>query len=81
MDATSVPADITYHTDIKLLNSAREISEQIVDVLHKARGRSHHKPRTYRIKARKAYLAVAKSRRVGKNKLRKAIRTQLGQLQ
>jgi hypothetical protein len=36
------------------------------------------KPRTYRIKARKAFLAVAKSKKVQKTKLRKAIRSQLG---
>jgi hypothetical protein len=78
LDATCVPADITYPTDLKLLNSAREISEQILDVLHKSRGRGHKKPRTYRIKARKAYLAIAKSRKVSKRKLRKALRAQLG---
>jgi hypothetical protein len=44
LDATCVPADITYPTDLKLLNSAREISEQIIDVLHKSRGRGHKKP-------------------------------------
>jgi hypothetical protein len=38
------------------------------------------KPRNYRIKARKDYLAVAKSKSVSKNKLRKAIRYQLGNL-
>lgn len=78
LDATCVPADITYPTDLKLLNSAREISEQIIDVLHKSRGRGHKKPRTYRVKARKAYLAIAKSRSVSKRKLRKALRAQLG---
>ena len=80
LDATCVPADITYPTDLKLLNSAREKSEQIIDVLHNSRGRGHNKPRTYRVKARKAYLAVAKRRSVSKSKLRKAIRGQLGYL-
>jgi hypothetical protein len=78
LDATCVPADITYPTDLKLLNSAREKSEQIIDTLHKGRGRGQKKPRTYRIKARKAYLAVAKSKRVSGKKLRKALRAQLG---
>lgn len=80
LDATCVPADITYPTDLKLLNSAREKSEQIIDVLHKSRGKGHKKPRTYRIKARKAYLAVAKSKNVKSSKLRKSLRGQLGYL-
>jgi transposase, IS5 family len=80
LDATCVPADITYPTDLKLLNSAREKSERIIDVLHKSRGKGFKKPRTYRIKARKAYLAVAKSKNVSRSKLRKALRKQLGYL-
>ena len=80
LDATCVPADITYPTDLKLLNSAREKTELIIDVLHKSRGRGFKKPRTYRVKARKAYLAVAKSKNVSRNKLRKALRKQLGHL-
>ncbi len=80
LDATCVPADITYPTDLKLLNTAREKSEKIIDTLHKSRGRGEKKPRTYRIKARKAYLRVAKSKRVGGKKLRKARRSQLGYL-
>jgi transposase, IS5 family len=78
MDATCVPADITFPTDLKLLNAAREKTEQIIDVLHKSRGKGHKKPRTYRIKARKAWLAIAKSKKIRKTKLRKAIRSQLG---
>lgn len=78
MDATCVPADITFPTDLKLLNAAREKTEQIIDVLHKSRGKGHKKPRTYRIKARKAYLAIAKSKKIRKAKLRKALRSQLG---
>ena len=80
MDATCAPADITYPTDLKLLNAAREKSEKIIDVLHQCRAKGHKKPRNYRVKARKAYLAVAKSKRIGKSKLRKAIRGQLGYL-
>jgi hypothetical protein len=78
LDATCTPADITYPTDLKLLNTAREKTEKIIDVLHSNRGKGKRKPRTYRIKARKKYLSVAKSKRVGGNKLRKAIRSQLG---
>ena len=80
MDATCAPADITYPTDLKLLNAAREKTEKIIDVLHQSRGKGHKKPRTYRIKARKSYLAVAKSKKVSAGKLRKALRSQLGYL-
>ena len=77
MDATCIPADITFPTDMKLLNRAREKTEAIIDVLHKSRGKGHKKPRTYRVKARKAYLSIAKSKKVRKAKLRKALRSQL----
>lgn len=80
IDATCVPADITYPTDLKLLNTAREKSEEIIDVLHSSRGSGYKKPRTYRRKGRKTYLAVAKSRHVSIRKLRKALRSQLGYL-
>ena len=78
MDATCAPADITYPTDLKLLNTAREKTEKIIDTLHKSRCKGHKKPRTYRVKARKKFLAVAKSKKVSKSKIRKAIRSQLG---
>jgi hypothetical protein len=78
MDATCAPADITFPTDLKLLNTAREKSETIIDILHKQRGKGHKKPRNYRVKARRSYLAVAKSKRVNTATLRKAIRSQLG---
>ena len=40
MDATCAPADINFPTDLKLLNTAREKSEQIIDVLHKSHRQS-----------------------------------------
>ena len=33
--ATCAPADITYPTDLKILNSAREKTESIIDILHR----------------------------------------------
>ena len=78
MDATFAPADISFPTDLKLLNTSREKSEQIIDVLHQRRGKGHKKPRTYRNKARKFYLGVAKCKRVDRKRLRKAKRRQLG---
>jgi hypothetical protein len=37
VDATCAPEDINYPTDLKLLNKAREQSEQIIDTLHNPR--------------------------------------------
>ncbi len=77
VDATCVPADITYPTDLKLLNEAREKTETIIDHLHAARPSPTKKPRTYRQKARQAYLRVAKARRPGRRKLRQGLGKQL----
>ncbi len=78
VDATCVPADIRYPTDLSLLNEAREKTEKIIDVLHKPFIGKERKPRTYRKKARGEYLSVAKKRKAGKKEIRKAIRKQLG---
>ncbi|MFC1637022.1 IS5 family transposase [Planctomycetota bacterium] len=80
MDATCTPADITYPTDLKLLNEAREKTEQMIDVMHAPFIGKRKKPRTYRQRARYDYLAVAKQKKPGSNKIRKAIRKQLGYL-
>jgi IS5 family transposase len=78
VDATCAPEDINYPTDLKLLNKAREESEQIIDTLHDAMAKGTKKPRTYRQRARKEFLKVSKSRKVKQKTLRKAIRKQLG---
>ncbi len=80
IDATCTPADITFPTDLKILNEAREKSEKIIDILHQPHKGRLKKPRTYRKKARKQFLAIAKSKKVPKSKMRKAIRQQLGHL-
>lgn len=80
VDATCTPADIAYPTDLNLLNTAREKTEAIIDTLHKPLIGKKDKPRTYRNKARKDYLAVAKKKTSGKNKIRKAVGKQLGYL-
>jgi hypothetical protein len=80
IDATCTPADITFPTDIKILNEAREKSEKIIDILHGPHRGKLKKPRTYRKRARKQFLSIAKSKKVPKNKMRKAIRQQLGYL-
>jgi len=77
VDATCTPADIAYPTDLSLLNEAREKSEEIIDAMHAPfMGRSK-KPRTYRQKARRLYLAVAKQKKPHPRQIRKAIGQQL----
>ncbi|MEK8127089.1 IS5 family transposase [Paenibacillus filicis] len=78
VDATCAPADIAYPTDLNLLNEAREKLEAIIDALHEPVIGKAAKPRTYREKARKQFLAVSKQRRPGVKVIRKAVRRQLG---
>ena len=75
-DATVWPQDIAYPTDLGLLNKAREITESIIDELHLKKGVGK-KPRTYREKARKAYLKVAQNKNPSKKTIRKGIKAQL----
>ena len=76
LDATVVEQAIRYPTDYSLLNEAREFSEQIIDILYPYTP-LEKKPRTYREKARKAFLAIVKQRRPGGKKLRRGIKQQL----
>lgn len=62
---------------MKLLNDGREKLEEIIDVLHEPLKGEQKKVRTYRQKARKDYLKVAKKRRPSKQKIRSGIRKQL----
>jgi hypothetical protein len=80
VDATCTPADITFPTDLKILNTAREKSEEVIDILHRRLKGKQKKPRTYRKKARKEFLSVAKSKKLSNSKRRKALRKQLGYL-
>jgi transposase, IS5 family len=77
VDATCTPADVTYPTDLNLLNKAREKTEAMIDTMHAPLIGIKKKPRTYRIKARKDYLAIAKQKRIGYKKIRKAVGKQL----
>jgi hypothetical protein len=76
LDATVVEQAIRYPTDLSLLNEAREFSEQIIDILC-AHLKVDKKPRTYREKARQAYLALAKQKRPSGKKLRRSLKQQL----
>ncbi|MDD2751357.1 MAG: IS5 family transposase [Acidithiobacillus sp.] len=76
LDATVVEQAIRFPTDLSLLNEAREFSEQIIDTLC-AHLEVEQKPRTYREKARSAYLGIAKQKRPGGKTLRRGIKQQL----
>lgn len=78
IDATCAPSDITYPTDIGLLNKSREKLEKMIDTLHKPLIGEQKKPRTYRKKARKEYLSLTKQRKPGYQKIREGIACQLG---
>ncbi len=78
LDATAAPADITYPNDLGILNQTRKQAEKIIDALHeKRKNKLDKKPRTYRKKARKSYLKIAKKRRVSRKERRDAIFKQL----
>lgn len=76
MDASVCPQDIAYPTDVNLLNEAREISEKIIDMLHRLEPWPK-KPRTYRKVARKKYLHIAQNRNPSKRKIRRGIKEQI----
>lgn len=75
IDATCAPVNIRYPQDISLLNEAREKLEQMIYRMCKTYGLQL--PRRYRRKARKDYLAFAKSRKHSKKQIRTAVRKQL----
>ena len=77
VDATACPQDISFPTDLNLLNDAREKSEELIDVLYSAIIHKK-KPRTYRKVARKVYLKTAQKKSKSKKEIRAAIRKQLG---
>ncbi len=76
LDATCAPANIRYPQDISLLNEAREKLETIIYRFCKSYGLPL--PRRYSRRARKDYLAFAKSKKHSAKNIRKALRKQLG---
>lgn len=83
VDATACPQDISYPTDLNLLNDAREKSEKLIDILYaeiKLAGEEILKPRTYREIARKEYLKVAQKKHKTNKEIRHALRKQLSYL-
>ncbi|HEY8734732.1 MAG TPA: IS5 family transposase, partial [Puia sp.] len=83
IDATACPQDISYPTDLNLLNDAREQSEKLIDILYdkiKLLDEQKSKPRTYREIARKEYLKVAQKKHKTNKEIRHALRKQLSYL-
>ena len=78
LDATCVPSDIRFPTDVSLLNQGREYLESIIDEQHEKGLTNEEKPRTYRQVAHKEYMRFARNRRPSRKLIRKAIRKQLG---
>lgn len=75
LDATCAPQYIEFPQDINLLNEARENLEEIIDTI--CYEYNEPRPRTYRVNARKDYLALAKRKKRSGKQIRKAIKKQL----
>ncbi len=72
MDATVAPQNITFPTDLKLLDAAREKSEEIIDKLYNPALHGKVKVRTYRQLARKAFLNSAKKKQKSNKEIYKS---------
>ena len=77
VDATACPQDIAFPTDLGILNASREKCEEIIDKLYKPALHGPVKPRTYREKARRAYLNTTKKKNKTRAELKVAIGKQL----
>lgn len=75
LDATCAPQNIEFPQDINLLNEIREKLEGIIDAI--CSRENLDKPRTYRKKARRDYLKLARSKKRTAGRIRKAIRQQM----
>jgi transposase, IS5 family len=62
VDATAAPQNITYPTDLKLINAARIKSEQIIDKLYNIGLHGMVKPRTYRKLVHKHFIQTVRKR-------------------
>jgi IS5 family transposase len=77
VDATVAPQNITFPTDLKLLNAARKKSEELIDILYDPLLHGNKKVRTYRQVARKCFLNSAKKKRKTAKEIYKANGRQL----
>lgn len=76
LDATCSPSNIRHPQDFSLLNEAREKLDGMIDKLHDMVDEPR-RPRTYRKVLRKAYLAMAKSKKRPAKKMRSLVRVLL----
>jgi IS5 family transposase len=80
-NASSVPDDIPFSVDMRLLNEARETTELVIDVLFtQMRGKILRKPRCNRDKARNLFLQAIKKKKHTKSETREAKRFQLHEI-
>jgi transposase, IS5 family len=79
VDATACPQNISYPTDLDLLNGARGKSEELIDFIS-AFPVTGKKPRNYRENARKDYLKTAQKKNKSHKEIRKAVGKQLNYL-
>jgi len=77
VDATVAPQNITFPTDLKLLNASRKKSEELIDKLFNPALHGKTKARTYREVARKLFLNSAKKKRKTAREIYKANGQQL----
>ena len=78
IDASCTPSDITYPTDLKLLNEVRQSTERIIDNLcDQCSDLRKLRPRYDRGKARANFLSVAKQKKPRRRRIKAAIRRQL----
>ena len=78
LDATCVPSDIRFPTDVSLLNESREHLEKIIDEQHEKGLTNSTKPRTYRKIAHKEYMRFVRNRRPTRKLIQSTIKKQLG---
>ena len=75
-DATVAPQNIRFPQDTSLLNEARQKLENMIDWF--CSKYELEKPRTYRKVAHKEFLSIAKAKKPSKERIREAVRQQLG---
>ncbi len=77
VDATVADQMIVYPTDHGLLNTAREESEKMIDLLYARLPSLKVKPRTYRRVARKEFVFFSKKKNKTEKQIRKSVGKQL----
>ena len=63
---------------VSLLNEAREKTDEIIDELHAPLVGKEPRPRTYRVKARRRFVAFTKKKKPSRRAIRQAKKQQLG---